>query len=55
MKIQDTYIVWSEKHNQLVKLHKTSNNNGTDIKWFIEVHFNIYPIFYDDALELINQ
>jgi hypothetical protein len=53
MKIKETFIVWSEKHNQLVKLHMTSNNDG--IKWFIEVHFNIYAISFDEATELTKQ
>jgi hypothetical protein len=54
MKIKETFIVWSETHNQLVKLHKTSPEDGTGIKWFIEEKFNIYRISYDEALEFLN-
>jgi len=54
MKIKETFIVWSERHTQLVKLHKTSSEDGAGIKWFIEAQFNIYQIFFDEALELLN-
>jgi hypothetical protein len=54
MKIQETFIVWSEIHAQLVKLHKTYADDGTGVKWFIEAEFKLYTISFDEALELLN-
>jgi hypothetical protein len=55
MKIQETYIVWSQSKTQHIKLHKTSENDGTNIRWFTEAQFIISPISFDEALELLNQ
>jgi hypothetical protein len=53
MKIQETFIVWSEIHTQLVKLHKTYAEDGTGVKWFIEAEFKLYKISFDEGFKLL--
>jgi hypothetical protein len=55
MKIKETYIVWSERFNQLVKLHYTTYRDGSGARYFIEVNLNIVAITIDEAHELLDQ
>lgn len=53
MKIRETYIVWSERHNQYIKLHHTISQDG--IRYFIEWNLNITQITFDEAHELLER
>jgi hypothetical protein len=56
MRIIETYIVWHERFDQFIKLHKTAEfSDGTGIKWFTEIQSSMSRISFDDALELLNQ
>jgi hypothetical protein len=55
MKIIETYIVWSRRFNQHIKLHKTAESDGTGFKWFTEMQLDISQISFDEALELLNR
>jgi Zn-dependent membrane protease YugP len=53
MKIKETFIVWSNNHNQYVKLHNALNMNGYKSEWFIENNNELYPIPLDTAMDLL--
>jgi hypothetical protein len=55
MKIKETYIVWSERYTQLVKLHYTTYRDGGGLVYFIEVNLNMVRITIDEAHELLER
>ena len=55
MKIKETYIVWSDRYNQLVKLHYTTYRAGGGLMYFIEVNLNMVQIMIDEAHELLER